>query len=417
MMAWQIAAVSLGSAMAAQISDRNLLLPPASTVELSARPGGCVWESERPEVASVGAVRCEGGVSYATVTTHAPPQTSEIVHRRPALITAVPREGEATEELLSCQVNVGLIRSLRISTTTKYMIANELQWLRVSAEDDAGNLFSEAGVRSLAFDWRFEPEGFVTLIPPAQTLQQLPPELAALSESEARAYYTVPVHATAAPKRDEVRVRATLGAGHASAGAVTAEEVLHVSPPLLLSPAERVALPPGAALQYALWKRTEGRARAPPYAVAPAQATSRGHFRWAAAPAGVAAVAEGGMVLARQHGTASLTVTQSLDRATAELLVAPPHSLSLELAGAAAQEAAAGAAAAGAAASGGEAAAEGERLLQQGQTYYIKLQMLAAPAEGASDGAAAAPLPLLIADAAGEFVLAAERSLAQLRPR
>ena len=159
----------------------------------------------------------EGGVSYATVTTHAPPQTSEIVHRRPALITAVPSDSEATEELLSCQVNVGLIRSLRISTTTKYMIANELQWLRVSAEDDAGNLFSEAGVRSLAFDWRFEPEGFVTLIPPAQTLQQLPPELAALSESEARAYYTVPVHATAAPKRDEVRVRATLGAGHASA--------------------------------------------------------------------------------------------------------------------------------------------------------------------------------------------------------
>ena len=43
--------------------------------------------------------------------------------------------------------------------------------------------------------------------------------------------------------------------------------------------------------------------------------------------------------------------------------------------------------------------------------------MLAAPAERASDGAAAAPLPLLIADAAGEFVLAAERSLAQLRPR
>ena len=37
--------------------------------------------------------------------------------------------------------------------------------------------------------------------------------------------------------------------------------------------------------------------------------------------------------------------------------------------------------------------------------------------EAASDGAAAAPLPLLIADAAGEFVLAAERSLAQLRPR
>ena len=178
MMAWQIAAVSLGSAMAAQISDRNLLLPPASTVELSARPGCFVWESERPEVASVGAVRCEGGVSYATVTTHAPPQTSDIVHRRPALITAVPREGEATVELLSCQVNVGLISSLRISTTTKYMIANELQWLRVSAEDDAGNLFSEAGVRSLAFEWRFEPEGFVTLIPPAQTLQQLPPELA-----------------------------------------------------------------------------------------------------------------------------------------------------------------------------------------------------------------------------------------------
>ena len=108
MMAWQIAAVSLGSAMAAQISDRNLLLPPASTVELSARPGCFVWESERPEVASVGAVRCEGGVSYATVTTHAPPQTSEIVHRRPALITAVPSESEATEELLSCQVNVGL---------------------------------------------------------------------------------------------------------------------------------------------------------------------------------------------------------------------------------------------------------------------------------------------------------------------
>ena len=65
MTAWQITALSmLGSAWAAQISDRNLLLPPASTVELSARPGcNFVWESERPEVASVGAVRCEDGVS------------------------------------------------------------------------------------------------------------------------------------------------------------------------------------------------------------------------------------------------------------------------------------------------------------------------------------------------------------------
>ena len=378
MTAWQTAALLLGSVYAAQISDRNLLLPPASTVELSARPGcDFIWESERPEVASVGAVRCEGGVSYATVTTHAPPQTSESVHRRPALVTAVPRDGMATEELLSCQVNVALINSLRISTTTKYMIANELQWLRVSAEDDAGNLFSEAGVRSLGFEWRFEPAGFVTLIPPAQTLQQLPPDLAALSEPEARAYYTVPVLATAAPKRDEVRVRATLLAGHASGRAVAAEEMLHVSPPLLLSPAERVALPPGAALQYALWKRTEGRARAPPFAVAPAEATSRGRFRWAAAPAEVAVVAEGGMVLARQRGEASLAVTQSLDRATAELVVAPPHSLSLELVGGAAGEEAAG-----------EEAEEGERLLQQGQTYYIKLQMLAAPGEGASGGAA-----------------------------
>ena len=211
MTTWQIGLSLALSVRAAQISDRNLLLPPASTVELSARPGCFVWESERPDVASIGAVRCENGVSYATVTTHAPrsgaPEDSSWAStRRPALVTAAPRD-EDSEELLSCQVNVALISSLRISTTTKYMIANELQWLRVSAEDDVGNLFSEAGVRALSFEWTFEPAGFVTLIPPAQTLQQLPPHLATLSEVEARAYFTVPVLATAAPKRDEVKVR------------------------------------------------------------------------------------------------------------------------------------------------------------------------------------------------------------------
>ena len=384
------------------ISHVSLLLPPTVTVELSAQPGCFKWVSERPEVATVTDESCEGGVSTVKLHTHAAGDGA------PALVTALPvtstgAEDESRAPTDPCLVSVAQLHALHVSTKTKHMIANELQWLDLSATDEDGNDFSKLGVRALKFAWSFAPEGFVTLIPPSETMQVLKPELASLSDAEAREFYRVPVKAVAAASADEeIVVRASLvSSGQPRRGTpAAATATLHVSPPLLLSPAERVAIAPGAALQYALWKRREGRESTPPFAVPPEQATARQRYKWSAAPADVVAVAEGGLALGVAPGAAVVNATQSLDRASAELVVASPHALAFELDGAA----------------GGTAPGD-ERLLREGNTYYAALRLYGTPGAAAAGGSEAGEaLPLLLPDATGELVIAATRPLSQLRP-
>ena len=271
-----------------RISEVSLLLPPSVEVELSAGPGcGGEWRTTQPEVVSLTPERCEGNVSVTTLQTRAQPVPE-------AVVTWHAPGGAA---IRACHVAVAKVHRLAIRTTTKSMTTRELQWLQVAAEDDGGNAFSPLGLRALRFDWSFRPDGLLALTPPAATQQSLDdePALAALDDAAARKYYRVAVKAVAAHDR----VRATVRGG----GGLEASEELQVLPPLLLSPSKPAALMPGATLEYALWKRRKGQAKAPPYALAADAA------RWRAAPPWTAGFAAPGALRALVAGGVAVTAS------------------------------------------------------------------------------------------------------------
>ena len=292
-----------------RISEVSLLLPPSVEVELSAGPGcGGEWRTTQPEVVSLTPERCEGNVSVTTLQTRAQPVPE-------AVVTWHAPGGAA---IRACHVAVAKVHRLAIRTTTKSMTTRELQWLQVAAEDDGGNAFSPLGLRALRFDWSFRPDGLLALTPPAATQQSLDdePALAALDDAAARRYYRVAVKAVAAHDR----VRATVRGG----GGLEASEELQVLPPLLLSPSKPAALMPGATLEYALWKRRKGQAKAPPYALAADAA------RWRAAPRGPPASRPCTTALVGGVAVTASTAdveAEGLDVAEAKARAAPPHAL------------------------------------------------------------------------------------------
>ena len=365
-----------------RISEVSLLLPPSVEVELSAGPGcGGEWRTTQPEVVSLTPERCEGNVSVTTLQTRAQPVPE-------AVVTWHAPGGAA---IRACHVAVAKVHRLAIRTTTKSMTTRELQWLQVAAEDDGGNAFSPLGLRALRFDWSFRPDGLLALTPPAATQQSLDdePALAALDDAAARRYYRVAVKAVAAHDR----VRATVRGG----GGLEASEELQVLPPLLLSPSKPAALMPGATLEYALWKRRKGQAKAPPYALAADAARWRAAPPWTAAfaaPGALRALVAGGVAVTAS--TADVSEAEGLDQAEAKARVAPPHALRALVATAHRLADAADAA--------GGGALVPSYVLQTGKKYKLSV---AALAEGGDalllDGAPKAPAhhhPRLAADSA-----------------
>ena len=211
------------------ISERTLRVQPGVTFELVARGReGCfTWSSEREDVASVIEERCEGATSIATVKTHVPPATEDAPSRVISFITARPLVGDP--DAVFCEVLVGRIATLRILQTVRQMVAHELQWLHLAAEDAEGNEFSPPAVAALDVYWRFEPEGLVRLLPPAETRQQLDPALAAASEDGRwRRYHRVAVLAGGQPS-DAITATATI-APTMGGRAVVGRERLSVEP-------------------------------------------------------------------------------------------------------------------------------------------------------------------------------------------
>ncbi|KAL3927052.1 MAG: hypothetical protein SGPRY_003000 [Prymnesium sp.] len=311
---------------APQISERNVLLPPESEVELSVQGGGpCLeWSSDREDLASIVSSYCKEGISFATLRTGRAPQGL-----KRAFITAQAARGggageggeeggeEATEPLI-CEVNVAEVQSLQILTVTRRMVAQELQWLQVSALDGDGNAFSLLGVRTMRFEWSFSPVGALVLRPPHSTRQQLDPELLTLSDSEAKRYFKIPVRALPLPTGVEVRAQLV----HPSRHVVRREMVQILNASLLIEPASLVVMAPGMGTQYRLRYCPE---------LAECHQPSQSSTLWSIHPSSVASINGSGYADALAVGPAHVRARVSLMRAEVDLVVARPHALDVTL--------------------------------------------------------------------------------------
>lgn len=229
------------------ISERNVLLPPACTIQLTVTGGKdeCFdWTSDRPDLARVSRQWCEGGASYAEVVTGAASQARAFVSAHPKEANeAAAGDDDFDSEPLVCEVNVAEVHSLQLLTTTRRMFTHELQWLQVGARDERSNAFSDVGLRTLPFRWRFSPSGgagheFLEYYPPLNTGQQLGSHHAALTASDARArsYYRRAVLAT----NPIPAVAVAVELGGAGRAVHTAETVSVEPSSLRLTPAGKV---------------------------------------------------------------------------------------------------------------------------------------------------------------------------------
>ena len=323
----------LPSAVAAtdppQISERNVLLPPRSTLVLSVRggDGSCYsWTSDSRDMASIESTWCEGSSSYARILTTAelPPSGSSraFIVAHPAHVDMAKEEEEEAEPLV-CEVNVAEVKELQLLTVTRKMVAQELQWLQVAALDGRGNAFSLPGLRTMRFQWRFTPEGVLNLKDRRFTRQQLDEEHAALSDSEAETYFKVPVHAQPLTAGATVRVMLIRAPGARAPPVFTTQYLEVVPSSLTLLPSARAILAPGMELQYSLEVcSNSGECSAQP---------SFDTQHWSVHPRAVATVSGSGLLLGRAIGVAALHVSVPLQRKEVEVEVALPHQLRISL--------------------------------------------------------------------------------------
>jgi len=264
-----------------RISARNLLLSPHTPFSLEAAPGCFKWSAA--DVSLVQVVRLE----EAAGCPHGSSRRVQLVTRALApggceggrgkghcrtMVLAVPVEGDGSEargsascfgdESLGCEVNVGLISSLSISTTTREMVAqdDEMQWLQAHGYDVEGNEFSESAMRRLHFRWRWEGPSELSFVDLATTRQILDSDLEALASrpEAARLHYRVPVHATTpnpAVQTSATLLNETAAARQQVSGLVS----IRIRPAhVMLWPGRRVAVPPGSCLRYHLCSHQEG---------------------------------------------------------------------------------------------------------------------------------------------------------------
>ena len=185
-----------------RISARNLLLSPHTPFSLEAAPGCFKWSAADASLVQVvrleEAAGCPHGSSRRVqlVTRALAPGGCEGGRGKGHCRTmglAVPVEGDGSEargsascfgdESLGCEVNVGLISSLSISTTTREMVAqdDEMQWLQAHGYDVEGNEFSESAMRRLHFRWRWVGPSELSFVDLATTRQILDSDLEALA--------------------------------------------------------------------------------------------------------------------------------------------------------------------------------------------------------------------------------------------
>ena len=253
------------------ISERTVRVHPSVEFTLTARGGqtNCFdWTSERPDIAEVVSESCGDGESRALVRTHAPAVAQAESSRLITFVTARPTGGEF--DSVFCEINVGQIERLQVLTTVKKMLAHELQWLRLVAQDAEGNAFSPASLEALDITWRFEPDQYLTPMRPSETRQQLDDAITA-AEAAGRweRYHRLAVRAGSEP-RDPIKVTAVLRDRDASGGGVViGHTTLSIEPSYeSLHPSERAVVAPTMSLQYALRTCSRGgtRCAAPPRA-------------------------------------------------------------------------------------------------------------------------------------------------------
>lgn len=174
----------------ARISARNLLLTPGTPFQLSATPGCFKWIAADSALLAVLAVEqtagCpEGAGRSVRIETRPLPSGKDAAS---TMVLAVLLTAEGSEAAganggadssadgeLGCEVNIGLVAHLAISTTTRTMVAqdDEMQWLEASATDAVGNAFSPAALRSLAFRWGWDGPADLEMIELEYTRQIL----------------------------------------------------------------------------------------------------------------------------------------------------------------------------------------------------------------------------------------------------
>ena len=314
---------------AVTISARTLRLQPGVTFELAAhgRSGCFDWTSGRDDIAEIISTRCDGDSSFATVITKlgdaATDDTHEETSRVMTFVTARPLEGPA--DSVFCEVTVSRIARMQILNTVHDMVAHEMQWLSLNAEDDEGNDFSTAGLDALDVEWRFEPSGLVSLLAPSETRQQLDPALEA-AEAGGRwsRFHRVAVRAGSEPAAKLTVVAYTRFSAGAHTRVASEPEALSIEPSAdTLSPSRRAVLAPSFSLRYELRKCSrKGRCSATP----PSELRE-----WAVLPSRVAHVSADGTLTATGAGEATLHVTQPLVEGSASLLVTPPARVQLDV--------------------------------------------------------------------------------------
>ena len=316
-----VMATAASSSSQLTISHRTIRLQPGAEFSLAANGGtsdpcAIEWASERPDITEVLSTSCDGGSSFATVRTHELPPASE--GRVITFVTARARDDKG-DDTVYCEVNVAPIARLHIQTTVRDMLAHELQWLELAAEDGAGNAFSPAGLEALDVEWRFDPPGLVELLPPSETRQQLDAPLQHAEESKVwQRFYRVAIRAGGQPAEAFAAMART-------ATATAKPEALSIELPIVtLTPPGRAVLAPSFELQYALRSCASrgGRCSAPPAS----------ELRtWSVAPDAVATVTSDGLLTAIKPGEATVGVTQPLLNVVQPLLVSPPARLQIDI--------------------------------------------------------------------------------------